>query len=256
MFLFKKIVGPLLFPHAIFLALLGIGVLLLWFSSKRRLAKILVTIAACGFLALSYPGTWRGAVVGMESRYPPLDIGRPDLAGIGWVVVLGGGGNFNASLPATSQMSPPSEARLVEGIRIQKSLPDAKLLVSGGSEVPGESDALMMQDAARILGVSPQQIVIENTARDTPQQAEEIKRFVGSDRFILVTSALHMTRAMALFAKQGLAPIPAPADFYIKRRYASFNAETFLPTSSGGPRADALFHEWLGILWEKLRGRI
>ena len=251
MFLFKKLVGPLLLPHSVFLVLLGVGVLMLWFSSKRRLSRILVTIAAVGFCLLSYPGVWSGLVGRMESKYPPLDIRRSDLSGIRWIVVLGGGGTMSDSLPATSQLSAPSQARLVEGIRILNSIPQAKLLVSG------DSDGLITHGAARILGINPDQIVVEKKARDTEEQAMEIKSLVGQDRFVLVTSALHMPRSMGLFARQGMTPIAAPADFQIKpRQTPSRPGEILLPTSQGGPIADSLFHEWLGILWAKLNGRI
>ena len=154
-------------------------------------------------------------------------------------------------LPATSQLSAPSQARLVEGIRILNSIPQAKLLVSG------DSDGLITHGAARVLGINPGRIVIEKEARDTEEQAVEIKSLVGQDRFVLVTSALHMPRSMGLFVKQGMSPIPAPADFQIKPPQSPARpGEIFLPTSQGGPIADSLFHEWLGILWAKLNGRI
>ena len=155
------------------------------------------------------------------------------------------------SLPATSQLSAPSQARLVEGIRILNSIPQAKLLVSG------DSDGQITHGAARILGINPAQIVVEKKARDTEEQAVEIRSLVGQDRFVLVTSALHMPRSMGLFAKKGMSPIAAPADFQIKpRQTPSRPGEKFLPTSQGGPIADSLIHEWLGILWAKLNGRI
>ena len=163
---------------------------------------------------------------------------------------------MSPALPATARLSPPSLARLVEGIRITKAIPGAKLLVSGGPGFRQYSDALTMQDAARILGVNPQQIVPEGKARDTEEQAVEIKGLVGSNRFIMVTSAVHMPRAMLLFAKQGMAPIPAPTDFYSRSGGNTSILDISLPTSSGGPRADAVFREFLGMVWAKLRGRI
>ena len=45
-----------------------------------------------------------------------------------------------------------------------------------------------------------------------------VKEIVGKDKFILVTSASHMLRAMALFRKQGMEPIPAPTDYMVKER--------------------------------------
>ena len=77
-----------------------------------------------------------------------------------------------------------------------------------------------------------------------------------NDRFILVTSAIHMPRAMGLFANQGLAPIPAPADFLVKRGRLSYDPGMFYPKSGGVVEAESLIRESLGILWAKLRGRM
>ena len=76
MFFFKKLIGPLLAPYPVFLGLLGLGVLMIWFSSRRRLANIFVTIGTVGFCLLSYPPLWDGLVGGMEYRYRPLDSTR------------------------------------------------------------------------------------------------------------------------------------------------------------------------------------
>src|SRR2546430_1662987 len=123
MFQLKKILGALLMPHTVFLALLGMGVLMLWFSSKRRLAQTIVTIAALGFFLLSYSGWWNFLVDRMEYQYPVLDSNRKDLEAIHWIVVFGGGGVKGESLPANSQLSPAGLARLTEGIRISRIIP-------------------------------------------------------------------------------------------------------------------------------------
>ena len=78
MFFFKKLISPLLFPQTICLGLLSIGVLILWFSAKQKLARILVTIAAAALLFVSYPMIWDGIVHHTESSYPPLDLQRSD----------------------------------------------------------------------------------------------------------------------------------------------------------------------------------
>ena len=249
MFLLKKVVGPLLYPYTIFLGLLFLGAMLLWFSARRKLAMGLVNFAAAGFILLSYPIVWDGLVDRLENRYAPLNTSQADLAGIRWIVVLGGGGTMNEALPATSQMSPLSQARLIEGIRILNAVPEAKLLLSG------HSDAIIMQNAAYILGVDPKKTVTEPKGRDTEQQAVEVKTLVGSDRFVLVTSALHMPRAMALFEKQGLVPLASSADF-LNKGASAYPLNVILPSSDGAPKASALAHEWLGTLWAKLWGRI
>jgi uncharacterized SAM-binding protein YcdF (DUF218 family) len=254
MFELKKIVSALLLPHSISLFLLGIGVLMLWFSSRRRLAQTLVTISALGFYLLSYSGWWNFLVNRLEYQYPVFDSDRKDLDGIHWIVVFGGGSVESDILPAPSQLGPQGLARLTEGIRVSKTLTEAKFLISS------EPDAFILQKAALILGIAPERIVIENKARDTAQEAVEIKRIVGSDRIVLVTSAIHMPRAMALFIKQGIVSVPAPADFYNRptkmESAPRWGAFRLFPSSSGGPKSDAVVHEYLGLLWAKLWGQV
>ena len=126
--------------------------------------------------------------------------------------------------------------------------------------ISGNTDAVVLKSAALDLGIDPNRIVIEDKAKDTAQQAIEIKRIVKNDRIILVTSAIHMPRSMALFNKQGIQTVPAPADFYIRHSNLesapSWGGFRFYPTATGGPRADALVHEYVGMLWAKVWGQI
>ena len=64
---------------------------------------------------------------------------------------------------------------------------------------------------AEELGVDKADMVLEVESRDTKDHPLYVQHLVKKDPFILVTSAFHMPRAMKLFAKQGLAPIPAPS---------------------------------------------
>jgi len=255
MFLFKKFVGALLFPNTILLALLIVGVVMLWVGTRQRLARTILTIAAAGFFLMNYTSSWSFLVKDLEYRYPVFDVTRSDRTEMKWVVVLGGGGMENDSLPAASQLNPQSVARVVEGLRILRALPNAKFLLSG------DSSAVNMQGVAQMLGVEPGRMVIEKIARDTEQEAVEVQRIVGSDRFVLVTSAIHLPRSMGLFMKKGMAPIPAPADFLVRSSQqepapSSWGIGGFFPASAGATRADALIHEYLGILWGKLSGSI
>ena len=75
-----------------------------------------------------------------------------------------------------------------------------------------------------------------------------------SEPFYLVTSALHMPRAMKLFLKQGLNPLAAPSDypFYWESRN-KFNQ--WAPHPYNLVIINTVWHEHLGRLWEKLRGK-
>ena len=127
--------------------------------------------------------------------------------------MLGGGHVSDPRLPANSQISAAALGRVVEGVRLHKAVPGSKLLLSGGAVFDPVPEAEVMAQIAVLLGVKPQDIRLESDSRDTAEEAEIIAKMIGREKFILVTSAAHMPRSMALFRRRGLQPIPAPADF-------------------------------------------
>jgi len=79
---------------------------------------------------------------------------------------------------------------------------------------------------------------------------------VGKDKFILVTSAAHMPRAMGLFRKQGMEPIPAPTDYMAGEREGGLRLGMFFPSAGSLEKAGSAIHEYLGMVWGKLRSQI
>ena len=96
---------------------------------------------------------------------------------------------------------------------------------------------------------------IQGTPSNTRKEAETyVKNFGTKNRLILVTSAIHMPRAVMNFQKAGVNPIAAPADFIIK--YGSHkNPWRWLPYSENIGMMEAAIHENTGILWIKVGGR-
>jgi uncharacterized SAM-binding protein YcdF (DUF218 family) len=118
-----------------------------------------------------------------------------------------------------------------------------------------EPESKSMADLAIGLGINYNNIIEESAGLDTEEQAVLIKKIVGKDKFILVTSAFHMPRSMALFQKQGMHPIPAPSGHRVKNRN-EVDPFMFFPDSGGIEKMEFAVHEYLGMLWAKLRGRI
>ena len=81
-----------------------------------------------------------------------------------------------------------------------------------------------------------------------------LRPLIGGASFLLVTSAAHMRRSMALCRKQGLAPIAAPTDFIVHRTHWSL--VDLVPEADGFEHADHALHEWIGLLWSRLRGTL
>jgi len=83
------------------------------------------------------------------------------------------------------------------------------------------------------------------------------KKIVGPDPFLLVTSAAHMPRSMALFRKQGMNPIPAPTGHQVKERQrGEISPGSFFPGIGELEKAEMAVYEYLGLAWVKIRGKI
>jgi uncharacterized SAM-binding protein YcdF (DUF218 family) len=144
---------------------------------------------------------------------------------------------------------------VVEGVRLHKALPGSKLLLSGGGGSDPVPEAEVMARIAVLLGVRPQDVRLEPDSLDTADQAEFIAKMLGKEKFILVTSAAHMPRSMALFRRRGLQPIPAPADFRAPNTQSS-DLTRFFPGVGPLGQTQIAVHEYLGLAWAWLRGAI
>lgn len=254
MFLLKKIMGPLFFPLPLCLVILLIGLFLLWLTRKQKAGKIVVSIGAILLAIFSFGLISDALLRPLENKYPP-QLKLDGISDVKWVVVLGGGHRSDPRVPVTSQISGASLARLVEGIRLQRKLPHSKLILSGGGAFDPVPNANIMADVALAIGVDKEDFILEQSSKDTKDQAVLIKEIVGKERFALVTSASHMPRSMALFRKQGMNPTPVPTDHRVKESQG-LSPGFFFPNASDIGKAERAFYEYLGIIWAKLRGQI
>jgi len=256
MFLFKKIVSPLLLPVPLCLELLLVGSFLLWFTRKQKAGKIFVSAGVAMLLLLSYTGVSGAILRPLERKYPPVDLAAAQEGGpVKWVVALSAGHISDPRVSIANRITSASLARLVEAVRVYKQLPGSKLILSGGKPFDQTADAEVMAEVARALGAGQQDLVLESESRDTGESARLIQPIVGNDPFVLVTSASHMPRSMALFRALGMNPIPAPTD-YMAGQSQSTSPGDFFPSSEGLRKAERAFYEYLGAAWEKLRGGI
>lgn len=260
LFIIKKAVSRLLFPLP-FCLLLGFIGLICLFRKRYRAGGILVTVAFL-LLAMFSSSAFSIAILRpLETRYPPL--GPAQLETIEWnavhhIVVFAGCVVGFEDAPITRQVGGSPLARLVEGVRLYHLCPQCKLILSGGSgcDPSAPVESLTNYRFAVSFGVRPEDIIIERTSQDTDDQARFLKEMLGQEPFLIVTSAAHMPRTMALLEDQGLKPIPAPTDF-CTGLYGLFSREAFGPESIY-PNAEALrsteraFYEYLGLLWYRL----
>jgi len=261
MLLLKKFFSRFLFPVPLCLELLWLGLLLLCLTRKQRAGKTLVALAGV-LLFLFSNQTFSGLLLTpLENRYPPLFIspGAPALVGLReakFIVVLGGGFRPEASRPIEVQLNDGSIARLVEGVRVSKVLHCCKLVLSGGPAAGSASSiAGAMAQLAEELGVSRQDLILEEQSKDTEGEARFVAPIVGKQPFILVTEASHMPRALALFKKQGTHPIADPMDFRIGHAQTRAPQDLF-PDAEDLRVSQRAVYEYLGLAWGKIRGEI
>jgi uncharacterized SAM-binding protein YcdF (DUF218 family) len=260
-FTLKKILSRFIFPLPMCIEILMVGLVLLWFTRKQKAGRIVVTVGTVLLLLLSYNSFSENLLGGLERSYPPFSLAGPQalrtqaVAQVKWIVVLGGGHTADPNIPLSSQINPPTLVRLVEGLLLYRENSGSKLIVSGGRVDGSISDAELMANLAKAMGVPHQDIVLEDQSWDTEDEARLLKSKVQSDTFILVTSASHMLRSMRLFESHGMHPIPAPTD-YLVRDTETFSADSLFPEPSALLKATRFVYEYLGLAWLKLKGVI
>ena len=110
-----------------------------------------------------------------------------------------------------------------------------------------------MKDAAVSLGVAAKDIIVESNSRNTLESALALKK-IGRGRVILVTSAYHMKRAVAMLNKMDMDVIAAPADYISEQRRVSFYS--FIPTASNLVVSNTAISEYMSLTWYKIRGKV
>jgi uncharacterized SAM-binding protein YcdF (DUF218 family) len=264
-FFIKKLISQFLYPLPCALILMTLGLLLLFFTCRQTLGKFLTLMALCLLLIFSYRPTTMWFLSYLERQSTPLltDTSASTPAGLPettWILVLASGHTIDASLPPTSQLSLQSLGRLIEAVRLHRLLPKSKLLFSGGALINGRANGEIMAAAARDLGVAEEAVVVGPQALDTFQEASRLHQTLGNTPFILVTSAAHMPRSIALFTTLGMQPVPSPTAYVVKDVEQEDRVQPspgmFFPQAHFLDAATRGIHEYLGILWAKLRGFI
>ena len=254
-----KLLANLLFPLEISIELLLLGLILLLFTKKQKAGKLLILF---GLLFLLSVSTYPFATVilrPLEKRYPSIDVseqGELNKLGAKYIVVLGGSQVSDPAITTASQFHPYSLVRLIEGILLYRQIPGSKLIFSGGNDrYEPTTNAELMKKMALSLGVKKEDIILEAGSKNTYEEANFLKDIVGKKKFLLVTSASHMPRSMALFKKFGMEPIAAPTN-HLAKKYHKIPPDEFFPKADNLKKSEVAFYEYLALIKEKLAGRL
>lgn len=248
-FLAKKLLSILLQPLGAAVALLLLALL------RRRHRDRWVWIGLAGLCvfgsAMPVVQQWVGAPLeaGLAVHRPQPGLPAPRV-----IVVLSGGYERDATRELWDEMNVSTLRRTLEGIRLAHLYPRATLWLSGGDPWGRAPPARAMAALALHMGVPAQRVRIETASRDTHDQALALARAVGGARMLLVTSAYHMPRSMALFRAAGCNPTAAPTDFITSSDYR-FDLWDLRPNPGAMQATGLALHEHAGLVWSRLRGQ-
>ena len=215
MFIFLSKLLPL------FVYPLGLACFLLLFALAARnnpRSRVGLIIAALVILWLSSTtGFSRLIAQSLEWQYPP-----PDEIPAADVVVVLGGGTEPAAYPRPSVEVNSAGDRVLFAASLYKEGKAAHILLSGGDiSWLNEGATTPAEDMASILsviGIPESALWLETKSQNTYENALYSKEILAEneiEQILLVTSAMHMPRSVALFEKQGVEVIPVPVDFNI-----------------------------------------
>jgi len=255
-FVLSKIVGVLALPSSLALLVGAIGAGLLFTPYARRGRWLAVASVAMLFLL----GIWPFAnllIFPLEHRFPPWDPahGAPD-----GIIVLGGAIDTDVSAAHGEAALTNAADRVTAVAGLAHRYPSARIIYSGGTGNifhTRANEAAFALPLLESLGVARERIVLQGRSRNTAEDAAFSREMADpkpGERWLLVTSAYHMPRAIGAFRKAGFPVEPYPVDWRtgIDLWHAVKAANTL---ADGLIKADTALREWLGLVAYWARGQ-
>jgi uncharacterized SAM-binding protein YcdF (DUF218 family) len=239
-FVLSKTVGYLMMPSNL---LMAIGLIV----ASWLIVTSLVLIAAVGYSPLG-----RILLLPLEERFPPWNASRGAPDGI---VVLGGAISPDISVARGVVALNGSAERLTVAVELAHRYPNARMgTASLDPTAPLEAPLAVKEFEA--LGVPHERITAEEQSRNTIENAVFSRLLADpkpGERWLLVTSASHMPRAIAAFRAAGFAVEAYPVNWHTRGR--SDAAEPFMSFAGGLAMTDHAVHEWMGLVAYWLTGK-
>lgn len=210
----------------------------------RRCGHVMVGITLVLFFAVGCGAVPRWLIRSLQS---PYDV-EPTIA---WaprnaIVLLGGGTVVAGDEPL--QPSYFADGRVLRAAQLYNECKatgnECRVLITGGdSQDHGQAESVVYARALRKLGVPQADLLLETRSMTTWQNAQFSRPLLAAyapQHLVLVTSGIHLRRALLYFAHFGIHPQPVAGDWLNARREA-------VPDSWNYLLADAALHEYLGI---------
>lgn len=239
-------------------SLVVLALALAWWKLSRGIHRVTARLVAgglaIGLAALSpLPNL---LILPLEQRFARAELTGPPVTGI---VILGGGEDAAIALKRHAHALNEAGERISEAVALSRLLPDARIVFSGGTAalIPGTvTEAQAVRDMLISMGVAAARITVEDRSRDTFENAVFTKALVvpkSPERWLLLTSAWHMPRAMGAFRFAGFPVEPWPVDY---RTTGWGDALMFSFSAADGlRRLEVVGKEYAGLLAYRLNGR-
>jgi len=255
LFLLSKTIGWITLPTN-FIAAFGLVGVLLAFTRYSSLGRRMALMGCLLFAGAAISPIGNILAWPLEVRFPSL-VGRTDVPD--GIIVLGGAIDPEQSQAYGLTDVGRAAGRITAAVDLWRRFPNARLIyTSGNPNLVGSAagEAVYAKQLLVSLGVNPERIEIEDESRNTWENAAFTKKMVRPEkgqRWILVTSALHMPRAVGCFRHADFEVTPYPVDWRTRGwpnvLYPSWRAYENLAL------VDAAVHEWIGLLVYWLDGK-
>jgi uncharacterized SAM-binding protein YcdF (DUF218 family) len=177
-------------------------------------------------------------------------------------IVLGGMTEYNSDLDVLSIRRQGD--RLIQAISLYKKKKVRKILISGDSGYVtdrGLHEAKQMKQLLVSWGIPEQDIITEETSKNTHENAKNTSKLLRQsypemNSYILVTSGIHMKRALACFEKEGLKCTPHSTDLYSNSTGGYYWDQYIIPNLDNFNLWNKLFKEMVGYLMYDMVGYI
>ena len=254
-FVLSKTIGYLAMPSNLLMAIGLIGLVLL-FTRFRRLASWLIVTSLVLIAVFGYSPLGRILLLPLEERFPPWDASRGAPDGI---VVLGGAISPDISVARGVIALNGAAERVTVTAELARRYPNARIIFTGGTSsldptAPLEAPLAVKEFEA--LGVAHERITAEEQSRNTVENAVFSRLLADpkpGERWLLVTSASHMPRAIAAFRAAGFAVEAYPVNWHT--RGSDDALELFTSFVGGLAMTDYAVHEWMGLVVYRLTGK-
>jgi len=216
-----------------------------------------VVVPAVGLFTISTPAVAYLAMGSLEWGYPPVRYRPRECQAI---VVLSGCAYLPDKVRPESELGDDTLRRCVHAVWLYRQGEPIPVLASGGKVDPQRPQftlAGLMRDCLRAQGIPEPDLLVETESANTYENARgsaEMLRRRGIQKVALVTDASHLWRAERCFRSQGIDVVLCGCRYRATQfRWSMF---ALLPSLDAARGVQLAWHEWLGMAWYKVSGKI